>query len=109
MAVTSSIKQNDSSPAFTATLRDGDGDVVDLTNATARFLMRNRRTREQKVAAAASVTDESGGRISYQWLAGDTDTPGVFQVEIEVTFSDETVATFPSDGYHQLTILAEIN
>ena len=55
------------------------------------------------------MTDESGGRISYQWLAGDTDTPGVFQVEIEVTFSDETVATFPSDGYHQLTILAEIN
>ena len=108
MPVTSTIKQNDTSPPFTATLRDGDGEVVDISGATVKFLMRNRLTRALKVDGVASVVSGSGGTISYTWASGDTDTPGTYEVEIEITFSDETVATWPSDGYHELSVLDDL-
>lgn len=93
------IKQNDTSPALGATLKDGDGNAVDLSGATVRFHMRARGATTAKVDAAATVTGASTGEVSYAWIAADTDTAGKFQAEFEVTYADTTVETFPNNGY----------
>ena len=102
------MKQNDTAPPFTATLKDGLGAVTNLTGATLKFLMRNRRTKAVKVNAVATVVSAALGTVSYAWAATDLDTVGVYDVEIEVTFSDATVETFPTGSFHELTVLDDI-
>lgn len=103
------IKRGDTSPAFRATLRDAEGDPIDLTGATARFLMRDKLSRVVKVNAAADIeSPETGGVVVYEWSAADTDTAGAFECEIEITFADATKRTAPSDGFHRLDVLEDI-
>ena len=70
--------------------------------------MRNRATRALKVDQPATITYPSTGQVEYSWAAGDTDTSGVYDVEIQVTYSDGTVETFPNDGYHELRVLEDL-
>lgn len=101
------IKQNDRRPNLQATLKDGDGDVVSLTGATVVFSMAAAGV--VKVDnAAATLSDASGGVVYYAWAAGDTDTPGVYDGEFEVTFSDGTVETFPNSGHLKIIITKEV-
>lgn len=109
MPTVTKIKRHDTAPAFTATLRDAAGVAVNLTGATARFLMRDPRTRTLKVNGAMTITDAAGGRVSYAWATGDTDTAAKYQVEVEVTFADSTIRTFPSDGHHDLHVVKDLN
>jgi len=102
------IKRHDTAPAFTATLQDANNDAVDISGAAVLFLMRNPRTRELKVSSAATITDAAAGRISYAWAAGDTDTPGVYQVEVQVTFGSGEVETFPNGSHHRLEVLKDL-
>lgn len=103
------IKRGDTAPAFRATLLDADGEPIDLTGATARFLMRDMRTKATKVAADADIpSPETDGVVSYEWDAADTDTPGAYEAEVQVTFGDGTIRTAPSDGYHRVDVLEDI-
>jgi hypothetical protein len=85
---------------------------VDLTGAAARIIVRKDGSRSgaPKVNAvmtiASQVTDR--GRVSYAFLPGDVNIAGRFSVEVEVTFADGKVATFPSDGYEALEILDDL-
>ena len=108
MARETKIKQGDTAPAFTATLTDGAGAAINLTGATALFLMKNRKTRELVVSAAATITGATTGKVSYAWAAGDTDIPGGYDVEIQITFSDSTIETFPNGDYHKLTVVKDL-
>lgn len=109
MPTVTKIKRHDTAPAFTATLRDANGTVIDLTGASARFLMREPRARILKVNGAMTIPDAANGRVSYAWATGDTDTAGKYQVEVEVTFSDSTIQTFPNDGHHDLHVVKDLN
>lgn len=97
------IKTGDRAPNITATCKDGSGNVVDLTGATARFVMINNETGVVKVAAAATISNPTGGVVTYAWEATDTDTAGLYDGEFEVTFSGGIVQTFPND--RQIVIL----
>ena len=101
------LKQNDTAPKLQVTLRDGDGDLKVLTGATAKILVRHQITRTTKVDATATVTSTTG-LIEYQWLAADTDTVGIYELEIQVTYSDSTIETFPSGSYVALRIVGDI-
>lgn len=96
------VKQGDTSPPFRATLQDGLGAAVDLQGATVRFVMRRRGSRLTKVAAAGVIeqvgngSDGSKGKIRYDWLTANTDTPGLYDAEAEVTFSGGKIETFPN-------------
>jgi len=108
MPTVTRLKRHDTAPAFTASLLDANGDPVNLSGAAARFLMRNPRTRALKVSGAMSITDAALGRVSYAWAAADTDTPGVYQVEVQVTFADTTIETFPNGSHHRLEVLKDL-
>lgn len=103
-----SIKQNDTAPALIVAV-EHDSDVpIDLTNATVEFHMRNVDTGEVKVDSAGTVHDVAQQQVRYDWIAGDTATPGTYEMEFEVTFADGTVETFPNDGHDVLEIRSQI-
>ena len=85
------IVQGDTKPALTTTL-EHDGIPQDLTGSTVEFHMSN------IVVAEATVTDASAGQVMYQWQPGDTDIPGLYIAEFEVTYPDGTTETFPNIG-----------
>lgn len=103
------IKQNDTSPSIRATLKDGDGNVVNLTDASVRFHMRTIGGTTTKVDADASiVSPNTSGIVQYDWAASDTDTVGSYQAEFEVTYGDLSVETFPNNGYIRVEITDDI-
>ena len=94
MTQTAYIKQNDTSPTLDAILTDADGNVVDVTAASVRFHMQKIGATTLKVDAAATVVDGAAGHVRYTLQAGDTDTPGSYKAEYEVTFLDGSIETF---------------
>lgn len=65
------------------------GEPVDLSLASVRFRMRNTAAPGLKVDAAADVVDGPAGRVSYDWVADDTDTVGEFRAWWTVTIDGE--------------------
>lgn len=99
------IKQGDTAPPYAAVL-EVDGVPVDLTGATVKFLMERNRA---NVVDAAATIGAGDGEVSYAWQEGDTDVPGTYLAEWEVTFSDDTIRTFPSNGYSKIKVLREVD
>jgi len=46
--------------------------------------------------------------VRYQWSEGDTDTPGVYEAEFEVTYDGGAVETFPNANYRIIEIVRQI-
>lgn len=103
---TFNIKQNDTRPALLATLKAADGTPVNLTGADVRFHMRG--TAGVEVDAPADILDPEAGIVRYIWQAGDTDKAGVFDAEMEVTYSDGGVESFPNNSNWRITVTAEL-
>jgi hypothetical protein len=103
-----SIKQNDTSPALQATLKDAALVPIDLTGATVMFHMKS-VDGTIKVDEAMTITNNEGGVVQYNWQAGDTDTVGTYYVEFEVTYADASVETFPNNGNKVVTVVRELN
>jgi len=102
------IKQNDTSPALQATLKDYNGNAINLLGATVRFHMKSFEG-AIKVNETMTITSTSGGVVTYFWQDGDTDTAGTYYAEFEVTYSDLAVETFPNSGSIAITITPELN
>lgn len=95
MAQVFTIHRGDRLPNFAATLADADGNAPDLDTATeVRFQLRSTRDGTTKVDGAATG---DGAVATYEWAAGDTDTPGRYWAEIHVTWPGELPQTFPND------------
>ena len=103
-----SIKQNDTSPALQATLKDVALAPIDLTSATVRFHMKS-VDNILKIDEVMTVVSEANGVVQYNWQAGDTDTVGTYYVEFEVTYADLAVETFPNNGNKVITVVKELN
>ena len=97
------VKCNDTSPPISATLLQ-DGLPYDLTGATVNFHMRLNGAALAKVDSVVTIIDSTGGIVEYDWQAGDLDTPGIYQLEWEVTNPDTSITTFPSSGYTTLKV-----
>ena len=91
------------------TCRDNAGVVVDLTGASARFLMRDDDNVINKIDATAEISDGPGGVVIYDWVNGDTDTTGVFEAEVELTYANSKIETFPNVSYVTVIIDDDIN
>lgn len=107
------VKQNDTAPPLEGVLTDADGTAVDIAGAELVLTM-------VPVEGGAAVIDEveatneqdgggATGAWSYAWAAGDTATPGYYRAEIEATYNDGSVETFPNDGYVVVKITAELS
>ena len=103
------IKTNDTSPKLTVDLEDASGAAVALSGATARFHMKKYGATSLKIDAAADITDADNGRVEYSWTSGDTDTAGTYYGEIEITYGDATVETFPNSGYFTIIIQEDLD
>jgi len=101
------VKEGDEGIPFVAILKDRAGVVVDLTGAGVDFIMALPNT-TPKVNAAATITDATGGEVSYTSLTGDLDTVGTYFVEWEVTFAGGEIQRFPGDGYNVIAVRANL-
>lgn len=104
------LKAHDVLPSIQAVLSTG-GQIVDLTTATAvTFIMRlTGSTGSPKVDAAATVVAPTGGTVRYDWVGTDTDTAGNYQAEWQVTWPGGKKQTFPTIGYHSISIEADLD
>ena len=102
------IKQNDTSPALQATLKDGSGTVINLTGCSVNFHMRKIGDTAVKTDASATISDALNGVVYYQWVASDTDTIGSFECEFEVTFSGGEIESFPNNKFINVEITDDI-
>ena len=101
-------KQGDSAPALLATLVDGDGVAVNLTAASVKFMMWGPGDAAVKVNSAATITDAATGKVSYTPTALNTDTPGDYIVEWQVTFSGGAIETFPNADWQKIRVKDDI-
>lgn len=103
------IKQNDTAPALVTVLQDSRGRPRILTGATVVINMRLQSDKSVKISGASvTITDASLGIVSYSFTAANTDTAGVYELEIQVTYSDSSIETFPNNDYVIVTILDDI-
>lgn len=102
------IKQNDTSPSLLVTLQDGEGNAINLTSSTVRFHMVD-LAGSVKVDGSMSLVNPSIGLARYNWLAADTDTPGTYYAEFEVTYSDLSIETFPNTDNVAIVVTPELN
>lgn len=111
MAETFFIKQHDLEPGLEVQLLSGT-DPVNLTQASsARLLMYSRKT-GLKVAGAMTITDQTvtanTGVVTYAWQAGDTDTVGIFNAEIQVDWPASRPQTFPAHQYFTVDVQKDL-
>lgn len=105
------IKRNDTRPEINIIVIDeSSGNPLNLTGATATFSMKKAGASAPKITrAAAQIADAAAGKVKYSWATGDTNDPGIYRAEFEVTFSGGGKATFPGDGYIEVHILEDVD
>src|SRR5262245_21413548 len=106
------MKRGDVLPALTATLQDADGVPVDLTEATAVVFTMVAVDAAPGAAPKVgrrpgTIGDAPGGRVSYPWALGDTDTAADFYGEFEASWG-ASAETFPNDCHLVLTIVGDL-
>lgn len=82
-------------------------DEIALTGATARFIMVPKAGGTAIVGAA--TLDTSTRRVVYTFTAGQLSVKGTYKAEIEVTFPDGDVITFPDDSYHEIKVIDDLD
>lgn len=102
------IKQDDRLPNLRVALAI-DGVALDLTSCTVVFKMQLQGTclpeTPLKISAPASVVaPPTAGIVEYEWAAGDTDTPGRYDAEFEVTTSGGLVFSTPTVGFLRVNV-----
>ena len=108
--VTFEIKQNDTSPALEGILRDGFKRPINITGATVVLNTRLRPGGAVKVngGTMGAVGDAVKGRAKYSWTASDTNTAGIYEWEIQITFSNGKIRTIPPKGHFLLEVTDDI-
>lgn len=102
---TINVKKGDRLPAVAATLR-ANGAAINLTGSTVKFLMRSVNGGLVKVNAACVVVNASAGQVRYDWALADTDTPGKYHAEFQITDGSGLRETCPNDG-HLVVLVAD--
>lgn len=105
------LVEGDTRPRLVFTLRDADGDPIDISTAVVHFKMRAVGTTTLKADVVCTnlsglLQDDGsiiydtpydaagvGGRIRVDWGATDLDTSGRYEAEIEIQFNDGTLQT----------------
>ena len=100
------LKVGDTVPIVQATLYDEAGDPLPLNGATVLFVMWN-AFQEVVVEAEADVIDEAGAVVRYEWVAGNTDNPGLHAAHFVVTYPDGSEQTVPARARDNIAVLID--
>ena len=96
------IKRGDTYP-FLRLVVSEDGFPIDLTAAdTIKVIMKTELG--AALVFTADTYDAVNGGIEYEWLSGDTDTSGEYNLEVEIEWAAGGFQTVPNSGYDLLTI-----
>ena len=98
------MKQNDTSPDLQVTILDGDANAVDVSGSTIVFNMSAAGV-PKVVNQSCSIVSGSDGTVKYVWQSGDTDTPGIYEGEFQVTFVGGAIGTYPNSDALKLSII----
>jgi hypothetical protein len=98
------LTAGDTVPNLQAVLADSEGDAIDLTDASVQFHLAEPRGGDTIIDEPADVIDATSGLVRYRWHVDDTDEPGRYRAEFEVTYANDDVETFPNDGFHDVVI-----
>lgn len=109
------ISQGDTAPLLIGDLTFKDGTLPDLSNATVNVVLRDPNASAPFLNAACTVTwakDADGkptqATATYAWQPGDTNTPGFYLGQFEVTFPDTSVRSFPEDEYFGVEVTTDL-
>lgn len=113
------IKAGDRRPYFRATLKDHDGNAIDLNasdiaSVTFNFIavdatdatVDDGTTNIVQSGSGSEATDK--GVVEYQWASSDTDTVGRYKADFKITYDDGTWESYPSDDYEYIEIIPAI-
>lgn len=90
--------------AWTMTLEE-DGDAVDLSNASQIHChVFEQGSTTEVMDSTASITGSTSGQISVTPATSAVGSSGYFDVEVQVTWVDGTVSTWPNHGFEELHI-----
>ena len=86
------LKQNDTkSTLYFNVKNERDGSIISLINCSAKFQMKEFNGTALKVNGVMNINDPPNGQCGYQFSNDDLDTPGAYNAEIEITYSDSKV------------------
>ncbi len=101
------MKRGDTRTAIKAALLDADGNPVELTGATVRFVvagLSDGKTMDRQ----ADIVNPADGHVLVVFEPGDTDQAGMYRAEFEATFGDGRKETYPNDGYITIEIMPDL-
>jgi hypothetical protein len=102
------IKQHDTYPPLEAQLSDKNG-VVDLTNAaSARLLRQPTPAGALQDLPMTFKSPRTSGFVVRDWATGDNAAAGTYSCEVEVTWNDGKITTFPNDGTFTIKVEADL-
>lgn len=104
------LKCHDRLPSIQAVLSSG-GAPVDLSpvGTAVNFIMRTEAGSTVKVNAAATIVTPAAGVVRYDWQAIDTDVPGKYVAEWQVTWPGGKRQTFPTLTFHSVEIVQDLD
>lgn len=104
------LKRGDNLSQIDAQLTDGLGVPVNLFGATVRFIMRSFETGQVIFINDAEITEPIAGMVAYVWSENDDIIPaGDYYAEWQVTKQGASNQTFPTRGYHLVSILDDLD
>jgi hypothetical protein len=96
------MKQGDTAPALVIDTN------ANTTGATSLLAKIRRRHQSTVLSKTLTNTDPANGILTYQWITGDTDTVGTYEIEAVVTFADGRIERFPQGSDLELIILPKV-
>lgn len=105
------IKRGDTSPGLQVQLLDGDQPAQGLATASGvKLILRRYGSSTPVVSASMTVADQTlrQGWVSRPWQSADTAQAGDLRGEVEVTWGDGSVQTFPADSYFTVNVIDDL-
>ena len=103
------MKANDTGQIFNGTLTI-EGSAVNLSGASVLMLLKLVESPYTAYSLSATVVSAAGGTVRcLASVSGFPTVAGTYKQEWEVTFSDTTKLSFPSNGYNFIQMLDDLN
>lgn len=99
---TFNIKKGDTRTAIKATLKNPKGIPINLTGATVNFIMVKYKT--ILINRGAVILDAVNGIVAFVFNSGETAEIGKMKAEFKVIYPDNSIETFPNQGYIDINI-----